>query len=309
MTDKRIYMIPNDLWRKNMRTYRKISIGSIRRLTWWLSAVAMALVCLAGGSFAPALGETKALRVIAVQTELDLGDRASGPTGPDYHINGGESEGIQISMLLDVYRPVRVHNRFNEKDYNIKILIGQIIVLRVFPDSAIARLQSLEPHTESPLVTNRAVMIGDHLLPRPEAAAPPANISLPSSILFNFDSWRLKPEAFNILSNLSGIIKQRQDQDLVIEGHTCNRGSDKYNITLSRKRANSVSDYIIGSGVIRKERLYIIGYGERFPISPNDTEEGRQHNRRVAFRFIPTGTPVPPIDSGSKADLANLRRN
>ena len=114
MTDKRVYIIPNDLWRKNMRIYGIISIGSIRRLTWRLSAIAMVLVCLVGGSAAPALGETRALRVIAVQTELDLGDRTSGSTGPDYHISGGESDEIQISMLLDVYRPVRVHNRFNE---------------------------------------------------------------------------------------------------------------------------------------------------------------------------------------------------
>jgi outer membrane protein OmpA-like peptidoglycan-associated protein len=307
MADKCVYIIPNDLWHENMQTYRISPIGSIRRLTR-LSTIAVALVCLVCGSFGTVFGETKALRVIAVQTELDLGDRTSGPTGPDYYINGGESDGIQISMLLDVYRPVRVHNRFNEKDYNIKILIGQIIVLSVFQDSAIARLQSLEPYTESPLVTNRAVMIGDHLLPRPKDAMPPANIFLPSSILFNFDSWRLKPEAFNILSNLCGIVKQREDQDLVIEGHTCSMGSDKYNITLSLKRANSVSDFIIGTGVIRKERLHIIGYGERFPVSSNDTEEGRQQNRRVEFRFIPTGTAVPRIDSSPKADLANLRR-
>jgi len=281
----------------------------MKRSAWWVSVIAVALVCLVGGPLATAMGETKTLRVIGVQTELDLGDRTSGPTGPDYYINGGESDGIERSMLLDVYRPVRVHDRFNEKDYNIKILIGQIIVLSVFPDSAIARLQSLEPYTESPLVTNRAVMIGDHLLPRPKDAKPPANISLPTRILFNFDSWRLKPEAVNILSNLSGIIRQRDDHDLVIEGHTCNMGSDEYNITLSLKRANSVSDFIIGSGVIRKEHLHIIGYGERFPVSPNDTEEGRQHNRRVEFCFIPTGTPVPRIDSSPKADLANLRRN
>jgi outer membrane protein OmpA-like peptidoglycan-associated protein len=292
-----------------MWTNRITSTGPIRRLQWWVSAVAMALVCLASGSLSDAREETKALRVIAVKTELDLGDRIPRPTGPDYYINGGESDGLKTSMLLDVYRPLRVHDRFHERNHHIQILIGQIKLLRVFSDSAIARLQSLALPSENPLVTNRSVMIGDHVLPRPEGAAPPANISMPSGILFDFDSWHLKPEAFEALSIVAAIIKQHEDQDLVIEGHTCDMGSEDYNLTLSLKRAHSVSGFLIGSGVIPKERVHIVGYGERFPATPNDTEQGRKQNRRVEFRFIPSGTPVPRMDSSPDENPADLGRD
>jgi OOP family OmpA-OmpF porin len=67
----------------------------------------------------------------------------------------------------------------------------------------------------------------------------------------------------------------------VIEGHTDNVGSAEYNQKLSQARANSVRQYLIDNFGIKASRLSAIGYGLTKPIASNDTEEGRQKNRRV----------------------------
>jgi outer membrane protein OmpA-like peptidoglycan-associated protein len=70
-----------------------------------------------------------------------------------------------------------------------------------------------------------------------------------------------------------------------IGGHTDNSGSDVYNRQLSEKRAMSVYDYLTAAG-IDKKRLLLKGYGPDVPVASNDTEEGRQLNRRIEFRII-----------------------
>jgi outer membrane protein OmpA-like peptidoglycan-associated protein len=70
-----------------------------------------------------------------------------------------------------------------------------------------------------------------------------------------------------------------------IGGHTDNSGSDEYNRQLSEKRALSVYSYLNKYG-IDKKRLLLKGYGPDQPIASNDSEEGRQRNRRIEFRII-----------------------
>ena len=74
---------------------------------------------------------------------------------------------------------------------------------------------------------------------------------------------------------------------MVIEigGHTDNKGSLEYNTTLSTNRAKAVVDYLIKHGVA-KERLSYKGYAYQNPIDTNDTEEGRQNNRRVEIEIL-----------------------
>ena len=266
-----------------------------RRLDGWLMSVAAALICLLVGT-SDALGnDEKEFRVIRFQHEIDLGDGISGSAGPDYLINGGESNGLKVSMLLDVYRPRKIHDPFNKTAYPLRILIGQIKVIRVFPKLAVTRLHSLEPSTEEPIVNYRSVMLGDFALPRPESAAKPANFSLPSNVLFDLDSWRIKPDAHGALSSIAEMLKRKRGQNLVIEGHTCNLGSNQYNKSLSLKRAASVAVFLIRSGGIRRERIHFFGYGEESPVVLNDTEKKRKQNRRVDFRLVPPGASIPRL--------------
>jgi len=79
----------------------------------------------------------------------------------------------------------------------------------------------------------------------------------------------------------------RRYPDLVVEvaGHTDSVGTDAYNLDLSQRRAESVRQYLIDKGV-DSGNLSAKGYGESQPIESNDTEEGRDENRRVNLRIL-----------------------
>ena len=105
-------------------------------------------------------------------------------------------------------------------------------------------------------------------------------ITFDSGLMFALNSSDLNQATKNNLSDLAETLKKYEDTDILIEGHTDSSGSESYNQTLSEKRANSVSGYLMTLGV-SGQRLTTIGYGEKQPISENETAEGRQKNRRV----------------------------
>jgi outer membrane protein OmpA-like peptidoglycan-associated protein len=70
-----------------------------------------------------------------------------------------------------------------------------------------------------------------------------------------------------------------------MSAHTDSRGTDNYNVTLSANRAQSVMNYILAKG-IDPSRISSKGYGETMPVATNDTDEGRQLNRRVEFKIL-----------------------
>ena len=72
---------------------------------------------------------------------------------------------------------------------------------------------------------------------------------------------------------------------ILVEGHTDNRGADKLNDQLSLLRAESVKDYLVKRG-IEANRIKTKGYGKRRPLAPNDTEFGRQLNRRTEIVIV-----------------------
>lgn len=105
-------------------------------------------------------------------------------------------------------------------------------------------------------------------------------VGIQSDILFEYDKAELKYEAYEILNRVAREIKERPDYDVRIEGNTDSTGSEQYNFKLSRKRAESVYEYLMRTG-IKKERMIAVGLGEYNPIASNDIETGRQMNRRV----------------------------
>ena len=70
-----------------------------------------------------------------------------------------------------------------------------------------------------------------------------------------------------------------------IAAHTDDVGSEEYNMKLSQKRAESVTNYLVSKG-IQKERLISVGYGESKPLTSNATPEGRDSNRRTEFKIL-----------------------
>jgi len=105
-------------------------------------------------------------------------------------------------------------------------------------------------------------------------------ITFDSGILFDFDSYALKASTRENLEELAPTLIKYKDTDVLVLGHTDSVGSDAYNETLSEKRANAVDNFLVSRGVA-SARLDSEGYGETDPVASNETEEGRQLNRRV----------------------------
>lgn len=110
-------------------------------------------------------------------------------------------------------------------------------------------------------------------------------VTFDSGILFAFDSAKLSPTAKDNVSEMAETLKKYEDTNIVIEGHTDDVGSNSYNKELSEKRADSVSDYLISLGV-ENARINEVGYGENQPVATNETEQGRQLNRRVEIAIF-----------------------
>lgn len=104
------------------------------------------------------------------------------------------------------------------------------------------------------------------------------------NIFFDFDKATLRPESTYELERLVQLLKDVPTMKIEIGGHTDSKGADDYNMKLSASRAQSVMDYLAAHGV-DKSRLTSKGYGETKPMATNDTDEGRQLNRRTEFEI------------------------
>lgn len=106
-----------------------------------------------------------------------------------------------------------------------------------------------------------------------------------NNIFFDFDKTTLRPESITELNMVTEFLKKNPTVKVEIAGHTDNKGSDKYNISLSDGRAGAVRSYLIQQW-IDESRVSYKGYGEGNPIATNETDEGRQRNRRVEFTIL-----------------------
>lgn len=108
---------------------------------------------------------------------------------------------------------------------------------------------------------------------------------LGSAVLFDFASSYLNEKSYPILDRIKEFMITDTSIKLLISGHTDNIGPSQFNLGLSQRRAESVLQYFVKSG-ISKSRLKPVGYGMQKPIVSNDTEKGRSINRRVEFSII-----------------------
>lgn len=101
-------------------------------------------------------------------------------------------------------------------------------------------------------------------------------------ILFGFDKSDLNEGSKGNLNNLVTTLNKYPDTNIEVQGHTDNTGADNYNMSLSKRRASTVSQYLANQG-ISSGRMSTKGYGESAPNYSNDNEDSRAQNRRVEF--------------------------
>ncbi|WP_319825559.1 OmpA family protein [Thalassovita sp.] len=111
-------------------------------------------------------------------------------------------------------------------------------------------------------------------------------VIMPQDILFDTDSTYVQPALRDDLQTVAASLNRYPDTTVQVVGHTDNTGSAQYNLDLSQRRASSVANILIGSGVYGS-RVRIIGRGEDMPIATNLTPEGRAQNRRVEIIILP----------------------
>ena len=108
-------------------------------------------------------------------------------------------------------------------------------------------------------------------------------IKLPG-VVFETNSADLKPESIPVLAGAVATLKRYPDLKIEVAGHTDSRGADAYNLDLSTRRAASVLKFLQDGGV--SNVITSRGYGERQPVASNNTDDGRQQNRRVVLRVL-----------------------
>lgn len=106
-----------------------------------------------------------------------------------------------------------------------------------------------------------------------------------SGVYFDTNKSDIKGPAATTLQRLAGIFKEYPNSNILVEGHTDSSGSDTYNMTLSQKRAQSVTDYLTSQGV-SIGRFTTKWYGETQAREDNSTAEGRAKNRRVELAIV-----------------------
>jgi outer membrane protein OmpA-like peptidoglycan-associated protein len=107
-----------------------------------------------------------------------------------------------------------------------------------------------------------------------------------SDYLFDFDKAVIKKQYYSKLDEIAVTIKKDPKLRVEVQGHTDGKGTEKYNMGLSKRRANAVREYLIKKGGIAANRLTAVGFGKSKPIATNDTAEGRAQNRRVELKPI-----------------------
>ncbi len=105
------------------------------------------------------------------------------------------------------------------------------------------------------------------------------------NIFFDFDKATIRPESANELERLIKLLHDNPTIKIELGSHTDSKGSDEYNLKLSDSRSKSVVEYLIAKGILTG-RLVAKGYGETKPIDTNDTDAGRQNNRRTEFKIL-----------------------
>jgi len=122
-----------------------------------------------------------------------------------------------------------------------------------------------------------------------------------SDILFGFDKDNLNVSGLSSMDKIAAFLRERPNRKLLVEGHTDNVGTFEYNQKLSERRAASVKNALVERGVAG-DRIVTIGYSKKYPVASNDTESGRQQNRRVEVVILNEG--VDP-ESQFRKDVQN----
>ena len=111
-------------------------------------------------------------------------------------------------------------------------------------------------------------------------------LNMPGNVTFATNSADLNANFFEVLNSVALVVNEFNQTVIEVAGHTDSVGSEADNQALSDRRASAVASYL-GTRSVRTDRIITVGEGERRPVASNDTDAGRQQNRRVELTLVP----------------------
>lgn len=199
-----------------------------------------------------------------------------------WSLNRVDNHGVFKRLICFHYACRRMIGRsktllvISKKEY-IKVIKKN--AARGFFDNLAPKPKDIKPDTV--VLPADTVIIANRLTPQPKVSELRADslITL-DDFLFETNSYKLKPQHFPDLDNLSKYLLARPTLEVSITGHTDNTGDERHNVTLSARRAEVVAEYLVSNGV-NYDLVIFKGVGSSQPVATNETFEGRSQNRRV----------------------------
>ncbi|WP_295799249.1 OmpA family protein [uncultured Microbulbifer sp.] len=109
---------------------------------------------------------------------------------------------------------------------------------------------------------------------------------MPGNITFATNRYEIRSDFYDTLDSVVLVLNEFDKTAIRVSGHTDSTGSDVTNQNLSERRAQSVANFF-AQREVAAGRVQAVGYGERYPIASNDSDAGRQANRRVELELLP----------------------
>ena len=122
-----------------------------------------------------------------------------------------------------------------------------------------------------------------------------------SGVYFATEKYNINDKSKTTLNKLASVFSEYPDTNILVVGHTDNTGNDAYNMTLSKNRAQAVTNYLVGKG-LSSGRFTTLWYGEEQPKYDNNTADGRSKNRRVNIAILPNEDMIDDAKKEAKSN-------
>lgn len=168
-------------------------------------------------------------------------------------------------------------------EYEIRVPAGHLYGVRAEAPDRISENQNIDLRN---IQNDQVIANKDFDLDPIQVSAVEANVTIVlNNIFFDFDKAVLKAESFPELNRIISLMKEKSGMQIEIAGHADATGPEPYNLKLSERRAKAVVEYLKTKG-ITDERISVVFYGEKQPVAPNTSPDGRRKNRRVEFKIL-----------------------
>jgi outer membrane protein OmpA-like peptidoglycan-associated protein len=111
-------------------------------------------------------------------------------------------------------------------------------------------------------------------------------LTFKGDVVFDTNSATVRPGLFAEIDRVAGVLNHYPQTLIRVEGHTDSRGGDDYNMKLSMRRAEAVKNLLVQRG-LDGSRMEVVAFGKTMPVAGNETDAGRQKNRRVEIKIAP----------------------